>query len=79
MLLEYMEESPLLLSRPGMGVRLTSYYRKRSPLDAGHQRLAQAHPQLLHMDKGLNWVLDHPQGIRFGLNHTLAATPFDSA
>jgi len=53
-LLEYMEESPLLLSRLGMGVRLTSYYRKRSPLDAGHQRLAQALPQLLDTDKGWN-------------------------
>lgn len=36
-----MEESPLLLSRPGMGVRLTTYYRKGSPLDASHQRLVQ--------------------------------------
>ena len=40
-LAEYMEEHPLLLSRPGMGVRLTSYFRKCGPLDAGHQRLAQ--------------------------------------
>lgn len=28
-LLEYLEERPPLLSRPGMGVRLTTYYRKR--------------------------------------------------
>lgn len=40
-LAEYMEENPLLLSRPGMGVRLTTYYRKCSPLDASHQRLVQ--------------------------------------
>ncbi|CAL8462032.1 g1563 [Coccomyxa elongata] len=32
-LLEYLEEKPLLLSRPGMGVRLTTYYRKRSATD----------------------------------------------
>ncbi|KAK9820491.1 hypothetical protein WJX72_010852 [[Myrmecia] bisecta] len=39
-LLEYVEEHPLLLARPGMGVRLTTFYRKRSPTDAGHQKLA---------------------------------------
>lgn len=38
-LLEYLEEQPLLLSRQGMGVRLTTYYRKRSPTDADHQKL----------------------------------------
>lgn len=40
LLLEYLEEHPLLLSRPAMGARLSSYYRKRFPLDAWHQRLA---------------------------------------
>jgi len=45
LLLEYLEEAPLLLARPGMGARLTTYYRKRGALDAGHQRLAQAAPR----------------------------------
>ncbi|KAK9817438.1 hypothetical protein WJX74_004352 [Apatococcus lobatus] len=38
-ILEYFQEAPLLLSRPGMGVRLATYYRKRSPTDSAHQKL----------------------------------------
>ena len=38
-LLEYFEEFPLLLGHPGMGARLTSYYRRRSPTDNNHQQL----------------------------------------
>lgn len=33
-LVEYMEESPMLLNRPGMGARLSTYYRRRDAADA---------------------------------------------
>ena len=59
MLAEYMEESPLLLSRPGMGVRLTTYFRKASPLDASHQRLVQGTQGL----RALTRALDAPRSL----------------
>jgi hypothetical protein len=34
LLLEYMEEHPPLLARPGMGVRVTTYFRKTVRLRA---------------------------------------------
>lgn len=38
-LVEYMEEYPMLLNHPGMGARLTTYYRKKSSADQGHLAL----------------------------------------
>ena len=38
-LLEYFEEFPMLLGHPGMGARLTTYYRRDSPTDTNYQRL----------------------------------------
>eukprot|EP00889_Picochlorum_renovo_P001249 jgi/Picre1/28279/NNA_003685.t1 len=38
-LVEYMEEFPMLLNHPGMGARLTTYYRKKSSADQGHLSL----------------------------------------
>ena len=35
LLLEYLEEAPPLLARPGMGLKLTSYYKKMSDTDTG--------------------------------------------
>ena len=37
-LVEYFQDAPLLLNRPGMGARLATYYRRRSPGDNGYQR-----------------------------------------
>jgi len=42
LLLEYMEEAPALLNRPGMGARLTTYYRQSNAADAGHWRMRDA-------------------------------------
>lgn len=41
-LVEYLEEAPMLLNRPGMGARLTTYYRKTDPSDGTLQQLLQA-------------------------------------
>lgn len=43
-LLEYCEERPLLLSNPGMGARLATYYRKQSSIDAGAAALLKEQP-----------------------------------
>ena len=41
LLVEHLEERPLCLSRPGMGARLATYYRKRTPTDASGAKLAK--------------------------------------
>lgn len=41
MLVEYLEEYPLLMSNNGMGARLTTFYRKTSPNDTGALRLKE--------------------------------------
>ena len=33
---EYLEETPLMLSRPGMGLKLNTFYRRKHERDAGH-------------------------------------------
>ena len=33
---EYLEETPLLLGRPGMGLKLNTFYRRKHERDAGH-------------------------------------------
>ncbi len=38
-LVEYLQDAPLLLNRPGMGARLATYYRRKSPGDTGHQTI----------------------------------------
>lgn len=38
-LLEYLEEAPLLLSRPGMSVRLATYFRKKKEGDSKPEEL----------------------------------------
>ncbi len=38
-LVEYLEENPLLLSQTGMGLRLTTFYRKTSNNDTNHHQL----------------------------------------
>ena len=38
-LIEYLQEAPLMLNRPGMGVRLATYYRRTAPGDIGHQAI----------------------------------------
>ncbi|KAA6420012.1 MAG: transcription initiation factor subunit TAF1 [Trebouxia sp. A1-2] len=43
LLLEYFEEFPLMLSHPGMGAKLTTYYRRESATDNNHQRLLKEH------------------------------------
>ncbi|KAL4855489.1 Transcription initiation factor TFIID subunit 1 [Chlorella vulgaris] len=40
-LLEYMEQQPPLLNRPGMGAKLVTYYRKKDATDLEHQNLEQ--------------------------------------
>eukprot|EP00882_Tetradesmus_deserticola_P023410 GHRQ01025473.1.p1 GENE.GHRQ01025473.1~~GHRQ01025473.1.p1 ORF type:complete len:184 (+),score=97.85 GHRQ01025473.1:36-587(+) len=39
LLLEYMQERPLLLLQPGMGMRLTTYYRRKNDSDMHYQAL----------------------------------------
>lgn len=39
LLLEYIEERPLMLLQPGMGVRLTTYYRRKNDNDMHYQAL----------------------------------------
>ncbi len=34
--MEYLEETPLLLGRPGMGLKLNTFYRRKHDRDAGH-------------------------------------------
>jgi Protein of unknown function (DUF3591)/Bromodomain len=41
-LVEYLQDSPLLLNRPGMGLRLATYYRRKGAGDTGHQRIRNA-------------------------------------
>jgi hypothetical protein len=38
-LVEYLQDAPLLLNRPGMGARLATYYRRKSVGDTGHQTI----------------------------------------
>ena len=38
-LVEYMEETPLLLNRPGMGARLSTFYRRKDPADKTHLKI----------------------------------------
>ena len=33
---EYLEETPLMLGRPGMGLKLNTFYRRKHERDAGH-------------------------------------------
>lgn len=40
-LLEYMEQHPPLLNRPGMGAKLVTYYRRKEAADTEHQKLKQ--------------------------------------
>ncbi|PRW61593.1 Transcription initiation factor TFIID subunit 1 isoform C [Chlorella sorokiniana] len=44
-LLEYMEQQPPLLNRPGMGARLITYYRKKDGADTGHLELKKVSPR----------------------------------
>ena len=38
-LMEYMEEYPILLNHPGMGARLTTYYKKKGATDVTHLKI----------------------------------------
>ncbi|KAK9809275.1 hypothetical protein WJX73_000079 [Symbiochloris irregularis] len=42
LLVEYMEEEPLLLGRPGMGLRIITYYRRQDTTDSGYKQLEAA-------------------------------------
>lgn len=41
-LVEYLEEEPPLLNRPGMGLKLVTFYRKKDAADVGHRALKDA-------------------------------------
>ena len=41
-LVEYLQDAPLLLNRPGMGARLATYYRRKGAGDTGHQKIRNA-------------------------------------
>jgi hypothetical protein len=44
-LVEYMQDAPLLLNRPGMGARLATYYRKKNATDTGSKVIRDAATQ----------------------------------
>lgn len=44
-LVEYLQDAPLLLNRPGMGARLATYYRRKSVGDTGHQTIRNSAAQ----------------------------------
>lgn len=57
-LLEYLEEKPLLLGRPGMGARLVTYYRKTGETDSHHMNLREE-----WRESNERWKIGHIVGL----------------
>ena len=45
LLIEHMEEYPAAQGAPGMGARVTTYYRRRAPTDGGASRVGRGEPK----------------------------------
>ena len=48
---EYLEETPLLLGRPGMGLKLNTFYRRKHERDAGHLDIRKGPRPRMVMDR----------------------------
>ena len=57
-LMEYMEEFPSLLNHPGMGARLTTYYKKKNQSDITHLKIRDEAEK-----KGIRWQVGTVVGL----------------
>lgn len=57
-LMEYMEEYPSLLNHPGMGARLTTYYKKKNQSDITHLKIRDEAEK-----KGIRWQVGTVVGL----------------